>query len=175
MNMHAASTRTDRATLAQRTSCTDLCGKMHRSPWLKGHFLLVGATNPLSLPIQEKGSLGKAVAIAHWPAFAIDRQIGTTLAHHYATEIGPINMQFAQHHLLAGQVSHNGLGDARFWGVGSSDADRPHQSAIQIVQDMAFVAIDAHAATLASMPHLGIFDADAPLLGHAFAQGGFAI
>ena len=56
----------------------------------------------------------------------------------------------------------------------SSDPDGPHQAGVQVTQDMPFIAIHAHAATLAPMAHLGIFDTDAPILGDAFAQVGRA-
>src|SRR5579859_1773896 len=142
---------------------------MHRSAWLKRHLLLVWTTDALLLPIEFEGRLEKARAIADRPGFAVDHQISRPLAHQRATEIGPIDVPFPQLRLLSHQVSTDLLGHAGFWGIGERNADRTHESAVQIVQHMSFVAINAHAAALASVTHLGIFDADAPLFGHAFA------
>lgn len=42
-----------------------------------------------------------------------------------------------------------------------------NEASIQIMQHMAFVSIHAYAAALPPMPHLGVFDTDAPIFGHA--------
>src|SRR5437764_4281839 len=63
-------------------------------------------------------------------------------------------MQFAQLYLLRGQIRLDSLSHGRFWAIGGRDTYRSHQSRIQIAQDMPFVPIDPHTATLASMSHL---------------------
>src|SRR6266446_5549563 len=71
MNRHAASELAGRAALSQRTGGTGLGGKMHDATRLEREHDLVRACNHLLLPIQVKGRLGKARAIAHRPGLAV--------------------------------------------------------------------------------------------------------
>src|SRR5712691_3841890 len=163
MNTDTATTWTTGAAFLQGTSRTDLCREMHGPTWLKGHFLLVRTADALPLPIELKGRLDKAGAVADWPGFAVNHQIIRPFMHQRATEIGSINVQFGQLRLLCGEIRLDRLGDTGFWHIGGGDTDCTHQPAVQIVQDVAFVAIHAHTAALPPMAHLGIFDADAAL------------
>src|SRR5260370_38655025 len=128
---------------------------MHDPSWLKRHLLLVRTANALLLPIESESRLEKACAIADRPGLAVDQQVSGTLSHQRATEIGPINVQFPQLRLLRTQIRTDGLGHAGFWGISKCDADRTHQSAVQIVQHMSFVAIHPHTPALAPVPRLG--------------------
>src|SRR6266700_8035214 len=63
--------------------------------------------------------------------------------------------------------------EGQFHVVGTADQQPfPVQlkAGVQVVQDMAFVAVHAHAAPLAPVTHLGIFDAHASIFGHGLAQ-----
>jgi hypothetical protein len=59
---------------------------------------------------------------------------------------------------------------ARLRRVGQGDPDRAHQARVQVLQDVPLVAVHPQAARLATMTHLGVLDADAPLRGHNLAQ-----
>src|SRR2546421_7065761 len=166
MDADRAAVWTGGTAFAQRTGGTRLNWKVYHPSGDKRHFLLVGTTQPLPLPIQLKGRFREARSIAHGPGLAIHLQVSSTLSYQRATEVGSIDMQFAQSDLLASQIRMDRFRHAGFGRIGRRDPDGSHQSAVQITQDMPFVAIHPHTAAFASMAHLRIFDRDAPIFGH---------
>src|SRR5437588_7912375 len=105
MNTHRAPMRAGGTTLAQWTDGTDLGRKVHHASRGKGHFLLVGTTQGLLLPVQLKGRLGEARAIAYGPGLARDVQVSRPFAHPATAQVGAVDVQFAHLHVLASQIS----------------------------------------------------------------------
>src|SRR5439155_14731309 len=87
-----------------------------------------------------------------------------------ATQIGPIDVQLFQSHLLPLQIRADPFGDTGFRGIGGGHAYSSDETGVQIMQHMAFVAIHPHATTFASVAHLPVFHADAPLFGDPLDQ-----
>ncbi len=96
MKRDTPSPLTGRAALAQGTSGTGLSRKVHDSPRLEGQHHLVGALNQLLLPIQLKGRLRKARAIAHRPGLAVDLQARRTLPDPQTAQVRSINVQLTE-------------------------------------------------------------------------------
>src|SRR5579875_1605562 len=92
-----------------------------------------------------------------------------------ATQIGAVDVEFLETDSLPLQVCADLPGDIGFWHIRGGHAYRTNETGIQIVKYMTLVPIHPHTSTLASMPHLSIFDTDAPIFGHAFDQVGFAV
>ena len=94
MDAHTAALGTGGALLFEWALSTSLFGKVDDPTGHKRHLLLSRAPDDLPFPIQRQRLLGKALALAHWPSFAIHFQIFAALPHHMATYIGPVDMQF---------------------------------------------------------------------------------
>ncbi len=110
MDTHAASFCTGRALVFQRALGTGVFGKMNDATRHKGHFLFSWTADDLPFPIQGKRLLGKALPFANRPGFTIDLQLIAALTNQVAAQIGPINVQFFQSHLLPIQICTDGFG-----------------------------------------------------------------
>src|SRR2546425_6853715 len=133
MDRHATTPLAGRTALAQRAGSADLGGKMHDATRLERHHHLVGALHHVLLPIQLKGRFGKASPIAYWPGLAIHLYVRRTLPDPRATEVGPIDVQFAHSDLLAGQILSDWLSHARFWNIGCCHAHSADQPRVQVL------------------------------------------
>ena len=79
----------------------------------KGICTSLGQRSTWRCQSRVKGGLGKAVPIAHRPGFAVNRQVGRPLPHELATQVRPVNVQFAQVDGLQGQIGHDRFCHAR--------------------------------------------------------------
>jgi hypothetical protein len=138
--------------------------------WGERQFDRGGTTNSLLFPVQMKGLFGKAWSLPYRPGFAIDLQRSLALAYQMATQIRTVNVQFLQLCGLMLQISTDGFRHARFWHIGSSDANRSNQSRVQIMQNMSFIPIHEHTPAFAPMTHIFIFNADTSIFGHTLNQ-----
>jgi hypothetical protein len=175
MDADTASFGTGRALGFQRTLGTGLFGKVDHAAGNKGHLLFSRTTDELPFPIQRKGLLVKAFALANGPGEALHLQLIAALPHQMATQIGPINVQFFQRNLLPINVHADRFGDTRFRDIGGGDTHGSDETRVQIMQHMALVPIHAHTPTFAPMTHLAIFDADTPIFGNALDETRFPL
>ena len=60
-----------------------------------------------------------------------------------ATQIGPIDVQLFQSHLLPLQIRADPFGDTGFRSIGQGQAYGSDETAVQVVQHMAFVSVEA--------------------------------
>src|SRR5258708_6048108 len=162
MDTHAASFRTGRALCFQRTLGTGVFGKMNDPTRHKGHFLFSWTKDDLLFPIQGKRLLGKALAVPNRPSFAIDLQLVASLTHQMAAQIGPVDMQFFQSHVLSFQICTDGFGHTGFRDIGGGNAYRTDKARVPVVQHMPLVSLHPDTATFASMAHLRGLHTDSP-------------
>src|SRR5258708_14987625 len=175
MNTHTASLGTGGTLGFQGTLSTYLLRKMDHATRNKRHLLLGGTLDGLSFPVQVESLLVEVLAVAHLPGFAIDLQVRVSCTHQTAALIRSVDVQFFQSNLLLLQIFADRFGDTRFRDIGWRDSYCSNEAGIQIMKHMALVSIHTHAAALPSMPHLPIFDADAPVFCDTLDQTRFPL
>jgi hypothetical protein len=172
---HTASFGTGGALCLQGALVTGLFRKVNHSPWHKRHVLRSRTLDRLALPVQDKGLLLKTLPLTNWPGFAIHFQFFGALANQMTTQIGSVNVQFLQRHLLPVQILADRFGPIGFGFIGRRDSHSSDQTSIQVVKHVAFISIHEQAATFASMTHLLIFDTDPSIFGYPFEQARFPL
>jgi len=117
----------------------------------------------------------KVFADPNRPGFAIDLQVAAAFPHQMAAQIGPIDVEFLQGDWLPIQIPADGFRHPRFGHIRRCDSHCSDETCIQVVEHMSLVSIYPHAPTFASVAHLPILDADAPIFGDALDEAGFAL
>src|SRR5260370_19851403 len=163
MDTHAASFRTGRALCFQRTLGTGVFGKMNDPTRHKGHFLFSWTKDDLLFPIQGKRLLGKALAVPNRPSFAIDLQLVASLTHQMAAQIGPVDMQFFQSHVLSFQICTDGFGHTGFRDIGGGNAFRTDKDPVRVDELIPPVLLPPLTSTFSSTAHLAVFLTVAPI------------
>ena len=143
---------------------------MHGLSRLTAHLDSLWATQHLALPVHDKGRLGKEGAFSHRPGLAENLQLRTALADQDARQVSPVNVQLLERDPLLLEIALDPFCDACLRSVGRCDADRDYQFRVEIAHHVAFVAVHTHAAALASVTHLGVFQADPTVFGHTFCE-----
>ncbi len=96
MDVDAASPWAGRAAGLRGTRRADGCREVDGAAGGEEQLYLLGTGEQAPLPVQLKGRLGEAVAIAHCPGLAIDFQVGRAVAHQAATQVGAVDVQRTQ-------------------------------------------------------------------------------
>ena len=130
MNADAASFGNGGALRSQRTLRAGFFGKVNHTAKHKGHLLACWTSDRLPLPIQGKPLLGKVLPFANRPSFAIDLQLIPPLPHQMATQIGPVDVEFFQPHLLPAQISTDGFRHTGFGCIGWRYADSSDKAGV---------------------------------------------
>ncbi len=95
MDVNAAAGGAGGTPLPQRRDLARVFWEVHGCIRMEGDAHLIGAADGAGLPVEHKGRLGIAIAVAHRPRFAINGQVLRTIPDQLAGQVATIEVDLS--------------------------------------------------------------------------------